>query len=119
MGGAGAAVGLFAIGEALWVAAHLRRSTGKPIPVGRPWLGREDVRRTWKSWLRPSLPQGGERRRITDEGDSGSSVQDVATGVTLVAPTLLPEIVSARLAVRRALSLTRLPVARQPSVVPR
>lgn len=27
------AVGLFAIGEALWVAAHLRRSTGKPIPV--------------------------------------------------------------------------------------
>ncbi len=46
------AVGLFAIGEALWVAAHLRRSTGKPIPVGRPWLGRADLKRTWKPWLR-------------------------------------------------------------------
>lgn len=46
------AVGLFAIGEALWAAAHLRRSTGKPIPVGRPWLGRADLRRTWKPWLR-------------------------------------------------------------------
>ncbi|KOG77097.1 MULTISPECIES: tripartite tricarboxylate transporter permease [Streptomyces] len=46
------AVGLFAIGEALWVAAHLRRSSGEPIPVGRPWLGRADLRRTWKPWLR-------------------------------------------------------------------
>jgi putative tricarboxylic transport membrane protein len=49
------AVGLFAIGEALWVAAHLRRTSGKPIPVGRPWLGREDVRRAWKPWLRGPL----------------------------------------------------------------
>ncbi|MFH9611630.1 tripartite tricarboxylate transporter permease [Streptomyces sp. DH8] len=46
------AVGLFAIGEALWVAAHLRRSSGEPIPVGRPWLGRADLKRTWKPWLR-------------------------------------------------------------------
>ncbi len=46
------AVGLFAIGEALWVAAHLRRTAAEPIPVGRPWLGRADLRRTWKSWLR-------------------------------------------------------------------
>ncbi|OSC61471.1 tripartite tricarboxylate transporter TctA, partial [Streptomyces sp. 4F] len=46
------AVGLFAIGEALWVAAHLRRGAAEPIPVGRPWLGRGDVKRTWKSWLR-------------------------------------------------------------------
>ncbi|NEE12823.1 tripartite tricarboxylate transporter permease, partial [Streptomyces sp. SID7499] len=46
------AVGLFAIGEALWVAAHLRRTTGKPTPVGRPWLGRADLKRTWKPWLR-------------------------------------------------------------------
>ncbi|MBE1602202.1 putative tricarboxylic transport membrane protein [Streptomyces stelliscabiei] len=46
------AVGLFAIGEALWVAAHLRRRPPEPIPVGRPWLGRSDVRRTWRSWLR-------------------------------------------------------------------
>ncbi|MEU1118614.1 MULTISPECIES: tripartite tricarboxylate transporter permease [unclassified Streptomyces] len=49
------AVGLFAIGEALWVAAHLRRTSGRAIPVGRPWLGKADVKRTWKSWLRGPL----------------------------------------------------------------
>ena len=49
------AVGLFAIGEALWVAAHLRRTPGEAIPVGRPWLGRADLRRTWKPWLRGPL----------------------------------------------------------------
>ena len=49
------AVGLFAIGESLWVAAHLRHSTGKPIPVGRPWLGADDLRRSWKAWLRGPL----------------------------------------------------------------
>ncbi|WP_206792605.1 tripartite tricarboxylate transporter permease [Amycolatopsis sp. MtRt-6] len=46
------AVALFAVGESLWVAAHLRRTTGEPIPVGRPWLSRADLRRTWKPWLR-------------------------------------------------------------------
>ncbi|MCO1654229.1 tripartite tricarboxylate transporter permease [Pseudonocardia humida] len=46
------AVGLFAIGEALWVAAHLRRTAAAPIPVGRPWLSRDDLRRTWRPWLR-------------------------------------------------------------------
>ncbi|TDC72782.1 tripartite tricarboxylate transporter permease [Streptomyces hainanensis] len=49
------AVGLFAIGEALYVALYLRRGTQEPIPVGRPWLGREDLRRTWKPWLRGPL----------------------------------------------------------------
>ncbi|MEU3193903.1 tripartite tricarboxylate transporter permease [Streptomyces sp. NPDC006992] len=49
------AVGLFAIGEALWVAAHLRRDPGTSIPVGRPWLGRDELRRTWKPWLRGPL----------------------------------------------------------------
>ncbi|MCP3799183.1 tripartite tricarboxylate transporter permease [Allokutzneria sp. A3M-2-11 16] len=49
------AVGLFAIGESLWVAAHLRRKLAEPIPVGRPWLGREDLRRSWKPWLRGPL----------------------------------------------------------------
>ncbi|QCX75560.1 Tripartite tricarboxylate transporter TctA family protein [Streptomyces sp. YIM 121038] len=62
------AVGLFAIGEALWVAARpqvlgfartgetpLRRTSGRAIPVGRPWLGKQDVKRTWKSWLRGPL----------------------------------------------------------------
>ncbi|MEJ2859563.1 tripartite tricarboxylate transporter permease [Actinomycetospora flava] len=61
------AVGLFAVGEALWVAAHLRRKAPEVIPVGRPWLGREDVRRAWKPWARGpfigftfgSIPAGG------------------------------------------------------------
>ncbi len=46
------AVGLFAVGESLWVAAHLRKTSGQVIPVGRPWLGASDLRRTWKPWLR-------------------------------------------------------------------
>jgi putative tricarboxylic transport membrane protein len=46
------AVGLFAVGEALWVALHLRRRPDRPIPVGRPWLGRRELRRTWAPWLR-------------------------------------------------------------------
>ena len=46
------AVGIFAVGEALWVAAHLRRKAGQVIPVGRPWMGREDWKRSWKPWLR-------------------------------------------------------------------
>jgi putative tricarboxylic transport membrane protein len=61
------AVGLFAVGEALWVAAHLRRRPQEVIPVGRPWLSRDDLRRTWKPWLRGpfigftfgSIPAGG------------------------------------------------------------
>ncbi|ALG14201.1 tripartite tricarboxylate transporter permease [Kibdelosporangium phytohabitans] len=46
------AVALFAVGESLWVAAHLRRIQAEPIPVGRPWLGRADVKRSWRPWLR-------------------------------------------------------------------
>jgi putative tricarboxylic transport membrane protein len=46
------AVGLFAVGESLWVAAHLRRKPAQAIPVGRPWLSKADLRRTWKPWLR-------------------------------------------------------------------
>jgi len=61
------AVGIFAVGEALWVAAHLRRKSGDVIPVGRPWMGRSDWRRSWKPWLRGTalgfpfgaLPAGG------------------------------------------------------------
>ena len=61
------AVAVFAIGEALWVAAHLRR---RPMPItdaGRPWMSKEDWRRSWKPWLRGTafgfpfgaLPAGG------------------------------------------------------------
>ena len=61
------AVAVFAIGEALWIAAHLRRTATKTIPVGRPWMGKEDWKRSWKPWLRGTalgfpfgaLPAGG------------------------------------------------------------
>ena len=61
------AVAIFAVGEALWVAAHLRRKPLEIIPVGQPWMGREDWRRSWKPWLRGTawgfpfgaLPAGG------------------------------------------------------------
>ncbi|MCC5578108.1 tripartite tricarboxylate transporter permease [Microtetraspora sp. AC03309] len=61
------AVGIFAVGEALWVAAHLRGRPGEVIPVGRPWMGRDDWKRSWKPWLRGTaygfpfgaLPAGG------------------------------------------------------------
>ncbi len=46
------AVGVFAIGEALWTAAHLRRQPLDVIPVGRPFMGRDDWRRSWGPWLR-------------------------------------------------------------------
>ncbi len=61
------AVAIFALGEALWVAAHLRRRPVDVIPVGRPWMGRQDWGRSWKPWLRGTgygfpfgaLPAGG------------------------------------------------------------
>jgi putative tricarboxylic transport membrane protein len=46
------AVAIFAVGEALWVAAHLRRTPLQIIPVGRPWMGKQDWKRSWKPWLR-------------------------------------------------------------------
>lgn len=46
------AVGIFALGEALWVAAHLRRTPLEVIPVGQPWMGKDDWQRSWKPWLR-------------------------------------------------------------------
>jgi len=62
------AVGLFAVGEALYVASHRKTGDDKVIPVrGRVWLSREDLRRSWKPWLRGTaigfpmgtLPAGG------------------------------------------------------------
>jgi putative tricarboxylic transport membrane protein len=46
------AVGIFAVGEALWVAAHLRRKAVEVIRVGRPFMGKQDWKRSWKPWLR-------------------------------------------------------------------
>jgi putative tricarboxylic transport membrane protein len=61
------AVAVFAIGEALWVAAHLRRRPLEIIPVGQPWMSKTDWKRSWKPWLRGTafgfpfgaLPAGG------------------------------------------------------------
>lgn len=46
------AVAIFAIGEALWVASHLRRRPLEIIPVGQPWMSKSDWGRSWKPWLR-------------------------------------------------------------------
>lgn len=61
------AVGLFALGEALYVASRLRHSPPEVVPVGRAWMGRADWRRSWGPWLRGTalgfpfgaLPGGG------------------------------------------------------------
>ncbi|TFD73371.1 tripartite tricarboxylate transporter permease [Cryobacterium sp. Sr8] len=49
------AVALFAVGEALWIAAHLRQGKQATIPVGVPWMGKDDWRRSWKPWLRGTV----------------------------------------------------------------
>ncbi len=61
------AVGLFALGEALYVASRLRHAPPEVVPVGRAWMGRADWRRSWFPWLRGTalgfpfgaLPGGG------------------------------------------------------------
>ncbi|MFN4309743.1 MAG: tripartite tricarboxylate transporter permease [Ferrovibrio sp.] len=61
------AVGLFAVGETLYLASRpLGQATLTPLK-GRAWMTREDWRRSWKPWLRGSaigfpfgaLPAGG------------------------------------------------------------
>ena len=55
------------MGEAFWTAAHLRRKPIDVIPVGQPFMGRDDWRRSWGPWLRGTalgfpfgaLPAGG------------------------------------------------------------
>jgi len=47
------AVGLFAIGETLYLAARHRHGAEEIIPVrGSVWMTREDWARSWKAWLR-------------------------------------------------------------------
>ena len=62
------AVGLFAVGEALYVASRLRHDKEEIIPVkGRLLMDRDEFRRSWKPWLRGTalgfpigaLPAGG------------------------------------------------------------
>jgi len=92
------AVAIFALGEALWVAAHLRRTSVQVIPVGQPWMGTKDWQRSWKPWLRGTalgfpfgaLPAGGaeiptflsyitEKRLSKDKGEFGhGAIEGVA-----------------------------------------
>ena len=62
------AVGLFAIGEAIYVVSRHLHAPEKPIPVkGSLWMTKEDWKRSWKPWLRGfgfgfpigALPAGG------------------------------------------------------------
>ncbi|MGL3806648.1 tripartite tricarboxylate transporter permease [Paeniglutamicibacter sp. R2-26] len=52
------AVGLFAVGEALYVAARMRKGPIEVMGMGTSsgnsarWMGREDWKRSWKPWLR-------------------------------------------------------------------
>jgi len=47
------AVGLFAVGEAFYVASRLRHGVPDVIAVkGSPWMGRQDWARSWRPWLR-------------------------------------------------------------------
>ncbi len=92
------AVGIFAIGEALWIAAHLRRTPVDVIPTGRPFLGRDDWGRSWKPWLRGTalgfpfgaLPAGGAEtptflsyileRRLAKKGEFGNGAIEGVAG---------------------------------------
>ncbi len=50
------AVGLFAVGETLYVASRHRFETEEVYALkGSKWLGREDWARSWKPWLRGTL----------------------------------------------------------------
>jgi putative tricarboxylic transport membrane protein len=46
------AMGLFAVGEALWIAAHLRHRPAEIIPVGTARMDKKDWSRSWRPWLR-------------------------------------------------------------------
>ncbi|MGD9711532.1 MAG: tripartite tricarboxylate transporter permease [Thermomicrobiales bacterium] len=62
------AVGLFAVGETLWVASRMRHDPIEIVPIqGSIWMTREEWRRSWKPWIRGTaigfpigtLPAGG------------------------------------------------------------
>jgi putative tricarboxylic transport membrane protein len=62
------AVGLFAVGEALYVASRLKHADEEIVPVrGSILMDRDELRRSWKPWLRGTalgfpigaLPAGG------------------------------------------------------------
>jgi putative tricarboxylic transport membrane protein len=46
------AVGVFAVGEALYVASRMRRGPLPLTPVSGAWMTRDDWSRSWRPWLR-------------------------------------------------------------------
>ncbi|SDG93008.1 putative tricarboxylic transport membrane protein [Lentzea fradiae] len=46
------AVGVFAVGEALYVASRMRHGPIEVVPVGGKWMTGEFWKRSWKPWLR-------------------------------------------------------------------
>jgi putative tricarboxylic transport membrane protein len=48
-------VGLFAVGETLYVASRFRGASGVIAIHGSPWMTGEEWRRSWKPWLRGTL----------------------------------------------------------------
>ena len=57
------AVGLFAVGEALYVASRRHLAEEKLEPVrGSLWMTKEDWKRSWKPWLRGTLLRLSDRR---------------------------------------------------------
>jgi putative tricarboxylic transport membrane protein len=50
-----AAIGLFAIGEVLWMASQHRAGLQKASDIGRVTMSRSDWRRSWPAWLRGSV----------------------------------------------------------------
>jgi putative tricarboxylic transport membrane protein len=46
------AVGVFAVGEALFVASRLRHGEVKVMGTSGRWMTRQDLQRSWKPWLR-------------------------------------------------------------------
>jgi putative tricarboxylic transport membrane protein len=46
------AVGVFAVGEALYVASRLRHGPVEVVPVGGKWMTKDFWARSWKPWLR-------------------------------------------------------------------
>jgi putative tricarboxylic transport membrane protein len=62
------AVGLFAVGETLWVASHMRQDKAEIVPIrGSVMMTRSEWKRSWKPWVRGTaigfpigaLPGGG------------------------------------------------------------
>jgi putative tricarboxylic transport membrane protein len=49
------AVGVFAVGEALYVASRLRHGPIEVVPIGGKWMTREFWARSWKPWLRGTV----------------------------------------------------------------